>query len=141
MIAYFKEVFSVFDKKGEGTIKTKYLKNVLKCLGQKPSHQDIDGMLNEIHLGGKKEIGFDDFLTLVTKKMKQANEADKFREVFRMFDKEEKGFISACDLQYVMTNLGERLTDGELNNMMKEADTDGDGCITYDKFVTMMKSI
>ena len=35
--------------------------------------------------------------------------------------------ISAAELRHVMTNLGVHLTDEELDEIMREADTDGDG--------------
>lgn len=41
------------------------------------------------------------------------------------------GFISPPELRYVMTNLGEKLTDEEVNDMIKEADLDGDGLVNY----------
>ena len=34
-----------------------------------------------------------------------------------------------------MTNLGEKLSDQEVEEMIREADTDGDGQINYDEFV------
>jgi len=48
------------------------------------------------------------------------------------------GFISAAELRHVMTNLGEKLTDEEVDEMIREADVDGDGQVNYDEFVKMM---
>lgn len=42
------------------------------------------------------------------------------------------GYISAAELRHVMTNLGEKLTDEEVDEMVREADIDGDGQINYD---------
>ena len=41
-------------------------------------------------------------------------------------------FISAAELRHVMTNLGEKLTDEEVDEMIKEADLDGDGMVNYE---------
>ncbi len=48
-----------------------------------------------------------------------------------MFDKDGNGFISAAELRHIMTNLGEKLTDEEVDEMIREADVDGDGQINY----------
>jgi len=39
-----------------------------------------------------------------------------------------------------MTNLGEKLTDEEVDEMIREADINGDGQINYAEFVQMMMS-
>jgi calmodulin len=41
-------------------------------------------------------------------------------------------------LRHVMTNLGEKLTDEEVDEMIREADVDGDGQVNYEEFVKMM---
>ena len=51
---------------------------------------------------------------------------------FLVFDKDGNGFISAAELRHVMTNLGEKLTDEEVDEMIREADIDGDGQINYE---------
>ena len=50
-----------------------------------------------------------------------------------MFDRDGNGFISAAELRHVMTNLGEKLTDEEVDEMIREADVDGDGQINYEE--------
>ena len=50
------------------------------------------------------------------------------------------GFINAAELRHIMTNLGEKLTDEEVDEMLREADIDGDGQINYEEFVKMMMS-
>lgn len=37
-----------------------------------------------------------------------------------------------------MINLGEKMTDEEVEEMIKEADEDGDGLVNYQEFVRMM---
>lgn len=49
----------------------------------------------------------------------------------RVFDKNNDGLISSTELRHVMTNLGERLSEAEVDDMIKEADMDGDGMVNY----------
>ena len=68
--------------------------------------------------------------------MRQADSIDSFKA----FDSDGDGFISAAELRHIMTNLGEKLTDEEVDEMIREADIDGDGQINYEEFVKMMMS-
>jgi calmodulin len=63
---------------------------------------------------------------------------EELKEAFKVFDKDQNGFISAAELRHVMTNLGEKLTDEEVEEMIREADLDGNGEVDYDEFVKMM---
>ncbi len=49
-----------------------------------------------------------------------------------------KWHASGLQLRHVMINLGEKLTDEEINEMIREADVDGDGQVNYEEFVKMM---
>ena len=81
---------------------------------------------------GNGTIDFPEFLTMMARKMKDTDSEEEIREAFRVFDKDGNGFISAAELRHVMTNLGEKLTDEEVDEMIREADTDGDGQVNYD---------
>jgi calmodulin len=56
----------------------------------------------------------------------------------QVFDKDNDGYISAAELRHVLTNIGEKLSDEEVDEMIREADIDGDGQINYEEFVKMM---
>ena len=57
-----------------------------------------------------------------------------------MFDSDGSGSISASELRLIMSNLGQNLSDEEIELMIREADIDGDGQIDYEEFVKMMNS-
>ena len=69
---------------------------------------------------------------MMARKMKDADTDEELREAFKVFDKDGNGFISAAELRHVMTNLGEKLTDEEVDEMIREADIDGDGQVNYE---------
>ncbi len=56
---------------------------------------------------------------------------DEVREAFRVFDRDGNGYVSAAELKHVMTNIGEKLTDEEVDEMLREIDV-GDGQINYE---------
>ena len=69
---------------------------------------------------------------MMSKKIKDTDTEEEIRDAFRIFDKDGNGLISANELKHIMANLGEKLTDEELDEMMREADTNGDGQIDYE---------
>lgn len=78
---------------------------------------------------------------MMARKMKDTDSEEEIREAFRVFDKDGNGFISAAELRHVMTNLGEKLTDEEVDEMIREADIDGDGQVNYEGMLIIMKGI
>jgi len=130
--------FSLFDKDGDGKITSKELGTVMRSLGQNPTEAELREMIQEVDTDGNGTIDFPEFLTMMARKMQDSEGEEEIREAFKVFDKEGNGFISAAELRHVMTNLGEKLTDEEVDEMIREADVDGDGQINYEEFVKMM---
>ena len=96
---------------------------------------ELQDMINEVDADGNGTIDFPEFLTMMARKMKDSDSEEEILEAFKVFDKDGNGFISAAELRHIMTNLGEKLTDEEVDEMIREADVDGDGQINYEEFV------
>ena len=60
-------------------------------------------------------------------------------QAFRLFDDDETGFITLKNLRRVAKEIGENMTDEELQEMIEEADRDGDGQVSEEEFLRMMK--
>jgi calmodulin len=106
-----------------------------------PDHQpetELRDMVNEVDQDGNGTIEFNEFLQMMSKKMKDADGEEELKEAFRVFDKNNDGLISSNELRHVMTSLGERLSEEEVDDMIKEADLDGDGQVNYEEFVNIL---
>ena len=108
----------------------------MRCLSRVLGKYRISPVLSFQHIfflfSGNGTIDFPEFLTMMARKMKDTDSEEEIREAFRVFDKDGNGFISAAELRHVMTNLGEKLTDEEVDEMIREADIDGDGQVNYE---------
>lgn len=113
----------------------------MRSLGQNPTEAELQDMINEVDADGSGTIDFPEFLNLMARKLRGTDSDEELKNAFRVFDKDQNGFISAAELRIVMSNVGEKLTDEEIDDMIREADVDGDGQINYDEFVkvTMAK--
>ncbi|XP_069114950.1 calmodulin-like [Argopecten irradians] len=139
-IAEFKEAFTLFDKNGDGTIASSELGTVMRSLSQNPTEAELQDMISDVDKGGNGTIDFPEFLVMMTHKMQEEDSEEELVEAFKVFDKDGQGLISSAELRHVMTNLGEKLTDEEVDEMMREAALDNEGHISYEEFAKMMMS-
>ncbi|XP_026423630.1 calmodulin-like protein 11 isoform X2 [Papaver somniferum] len=141
-IVEFQEAFCLFDKDGDvGCITIEELATVICSLDQNPTEEELQDMIKEVDVDGNGTIEFGEFLSLMARKMKETDAEEELQEAFKVFDKDQNGFISAPELRHVMINLGEKLTDEEVDQMIREADLDGDGQVNYEEFVRMMMAV
>ncbi|KAL3635944.1 putative calcium-binding protein cml25 [Castilleja foliolosa] len=62
---------------------------------------------------------------------------EELQQVFKKFDVNGDGKISASELGSIMGSLGHAVTDEELKIMIEEVDSDGDGCIDLQEFIEL----
>ena len=136
----YKEAFSMFDKDNSGKMSTKDLATVMRALGSNPTEAELQDMLKEVDSNNTGFITYNDFVNLMKRKMTDTDTEEEIKEAFRVFDRDNDGIISAAELRHIMTTLGEKLSDDEVDEMIREADTQGDGQIRYDNFVRIMMS-
>nr|TKS03474.1 hypothetical protein D5086_0000154710 [Populus alba] len=122
-IAEFREAFSLIDKDADGFITMEELATIVQSLDRRPTKEEIQDMICDVDLDGNETLDFEEFLNIMGRKQKE-NVTEELKEAFK--------------LRQVMMNLGERLTEEEAEQMIREADVDGDGLVSYEEFARMM---
>lgn len=135
-ITELKEAFSVFDKDGDGSITVEDLGEVFSQIGQQVSAKKLQAILDEADLDSNGVIDFPEFLTLVATNLHDPEVKEmESRRAFRLYDLGNTGFITASNLKHVMGRLGCPLTAEQAFEMICEADTDGDGKLSFEDFM------
>jgi centrin-1 len=134
-----KEAFDLFDSDGSGTIDAKELKVAMRALGFEPKKEEIRKMIADIDKSGDGQIHFEEFLAMMTVKMSQRDSREEMIKAFRLFDDDETGRITFKNLKRVANDLGENMTDEELQEMIDEADREGTGEVSLEDFMRIMK--
>ncbi|KAM5159714.1 uncharacterized protein ACOB7L_021586 [Callospermophilus lateralis] len=133
-----KEAFDLFDADGSGTIDVKELKIALRALGFEPK-KEVKQMIAEMDKEGIGTISFENFFAIISVKMGEKDEKEEILKAFKLFDDDDTGRITLSNIRRAAKELGENLTDDELQEMLDEADYDGDGEINEEEFLKMMK--
>ncbi|KAL8278637.1 hypothetical protein RQP46_008929 [Phenoliferia psychrophenolica] len=128
-----KEAFALFDKRGAGTIPQESLGDVLRALGQNPTQKEVAELASQTG----RDIDYNTFLSILHRPdgFAPAGTADDFIRGFQVFDKEGTGTIGQGELKYVLTSLGEKLSDEEVDELLKGVKVESDGTINYVSFV------
>ena len=80
---------------------------------------------------GSGSLDFNEFLAMMPRLSGNVDTEEGLDEAFRVFDKEGNGSLSAAELRHIMTNLGEKLTEEEVDEMINSAEADAQGEISY----------
>ena len=138
----FKETFLLFahsDYHGHEEIDVNEFITTLKCLGIHQKEEDLIKHFDEVDDNKDGKINFDQFLTIMQERMQPIDKEEKLWLTFRIFDKNGDGYISSDDLRNVMLNLGENLSDNELQEMMNLGIPDNNGQISFENFLQIVQ--
>ena len=63
---------------------------------------------------------------------------DEILGAFRAFDLDKNNYVGAVEIRHVLVNIGERVTDEEIDEMIRMVDRDGDGQVSFGEFYKMV---
>ncbi|NXS52875.1 CALL4 protein, partial [Brachypteracias leptosomus] len=131
----FKECFSLYDKKQKGKIKAQDLLAVMRCLGASPTPGEVQRHLHLHKIDRNAELDFSTFLNIMYRQMKQEEPESEILRALAMIDRQKKGVITVSELRAKLTRLGEKLSEEEVDDLLKEAKVGPNGTIKYEDFV------
>merc|ERR1712196_716052 len=136
-----REAFDLFDTDGSGNIDAKELESAMQALGFEPKKAEIKKMVDDLDKDGDGTVDWDEFVLLMSGKMSDKDLKDDMIKAFKLFDSDSTGKVSFKNLEAIAKELGESMSKEELQGMMDEADTDGDGEISEEEFLRVMKAV
>lgn len=95
----------------------------MRTLGFEPKKEEIKKMISKID---KEVTGKNDFLTVRTQEMSEKDTNEKILKAFKLFDGDETATILFKNLQRAGEELGEKLSEEEMQEMAEGADGEGD---------------
>lgn len=131
--------FDVFDSQKLGYVKYRETKALMRALGFQVNKQEVRDLFRLYERDVETEgLEFFEFREIMMDKVLERDPWEEHRKVFRLFDKDGSGKISLRDMRLLARQIGEKVTDETLLDMIDEFDLDGDGEIDMEEFLQIM---
>lgn len=129
----YQDAFALFDKRGTGRVPTSQLGDLLRSVGQNPTLAEV----SELETGLGNEIEYKKFVSVVNRDggFKQSGDPEDYIKAFQIFDKDLTGYIGVGELKYILTSIGEKLSEDEVDELLKGINVTDDNTIDYVEFV------
>ncbi|CAN0900758.1 Calcium-dependent protein kinase 10 [Linum grandiflorum] len=138
-VEVIRDMFTLMDTDGDGKITYEELKAGLRKVGSQLAEPEIKMLMEVADVDGNGTLDYGEFVAVTIHLQKMEND-EHFRRAFTYFDKDGSGYIELDELRKAMADVNGETDDDVLNDIMHEVDTNKDGRISYDEFVTMMKT-
>lgn len=125
------DLFLLYDKERKGKIYTKQLAKFVSSAGLVVERKELIDIINKYDKDCNGEMTFDDVYNSFSKYNALTDE--EIVNAFKVFDKD--GTISKDELKYVMTNLGDKITEAEAEKLLSNFKIDNNGNINYKDFL------
>ncbi|KAJ6361966.1 hypothetical protein OIU78_002384 [Salix suchowensis] len=135
-IAGLKEMFKMIDADNSGHITLEELKTGLEKVGANIKDSEISGLMQAADVDNSGTIDYGEFVAAMLH-LNKIEKEDHLYAAFSYFDQDGSGYITKDELQQACEKFG--IGDGQLDEIIREADRDNDGSIDYSEFVAMMQ--
>jgi calmodulin len=133
--AEWSEAWSLVDEDNVGEIPLAKFGNAIRIAGGFPTEEDLKTMAEKADPSGSGKIGKAAFMEQMKWISRKDPDVGQICDAFKAFDRDGEGKISAIELRHVLTSMGDKLTDEDAEDFIKEASLDKDGRIDYKQFM------
>lgn len=133
------DAFALFDKSATGKVSTSVLGDLLRAVGQNPSLKEISNLQDSV---SSNELDYENFKKIVNREggFKSLGKPEDYIKAFQIFDKNLTGFIGVGELKYILTTIGEKLTNDEVDELLKNVTVTDENSVDYAEFVKSILS-
>ena len=141
-----KEAFDLFDTDKDGQLDAHEFKVAMRALGFDIKKDEVLRLMREnlderpLDDSHPMLISSDSFMQVMTEKISERDPLEEIRKAFKLFDEEGTGKISIKNLKKVAREIGENMSEEELQAMIDEFDLDRDGEINENEFIAIMSN-
>lgn len=140
----YREAFGLFDRVGDNKVAYNQIADIMRALGQNPTNKEVSKILGNPSAEdmASKRVEFEAFLPMLQTIINSPNKAgyEDYVEGLRVFDKEGNGTVMGAELRIVLSTLGEKMNETEIDALMAGQE-DENGSVHYEAFVKHIMSV
>ena len=130
-----KDAFSTFEESG---IFPDELKSAMQTLGFDANNPEVQKILDKLATK-KGPLKFDEFLDVMIEKNIDKNPEEEIKKAFKVLCEDGTDKITLKSLSKICADLGEKINEDELQEMINEADKDQDEEVGEEDFIRIMQ--
>ncbi|KAM7435700.1 Troponin C [Porites harrisoni] len=138
-LADYWDAFQYFDKDNSGFITTKELGNLMRSLGENPTENELQSIINVVDMDENGVMDFQEFVQLMSKKNQYGLDATEAKEAFRIFDRDDRGYVLTSELRQAFRSLEEDIPESELDEILEDKYQSGNRKISFEEFKKMTR--
>lgn len=131
-----KTAFLKFDKDGDGTMDKKEINKFLTSIGLHIPKKKLKALIKEHDESGDGRMGFEEFMQLAFDALYGE---DELYQAFKEYDTSNDGRIDKKELLNLFNQMGEDMTEQDVEDLMNGVDDNNDGSFSYEEFKQLME--
>ena len=133
-----KDAFSSFEADG---ITPEEIKSAMKTLGFDANNAEVMKILDKIDNKKQSALKFDDFMDVMIEKEDEKEPEEEIKKAFKVLCEEGMDKITVKSLSKICADLGEKIDEEELIEMIGHASKEQDEEVSEEDFIKVMKKI
>ena len=135
----YTKIFRLYDEDNDGFVDFVYLGEMMRSAGAIFLDNDLERPMEIIRNNNGADIFTEkDYTDLCLKFTNNDETVDDLIEAFKFWDTDNSGRVSTDDIKKALTTLGDKLTEDEINALVKEADPNNIGAIDYEHYAKIL---
>lgn len=136
-----KDVITIYGNQTDESVSTNLLGPALRAMKLNPLEREVMDFIADFDRNGSGIIQKEDFVKIYYRKKKDSDTIEELLAALKLLDREGNGQMLTTEFRYFMCRMGEMLPEEDVDDIVKQADNEGNGRVNILKFAKYLLGI